>query len=224
MVSDRYMKTFQVLRGLVAGATVCICASALGQGNFSTPAYNGTGAGPRPGANRNLSTNLSTSQSTGLGNNLSTSLGQPTGTLGQQAPGTAITSPGGTAIFSPGGTAITAPAGTALNPSGNTTAGTAINPSGTGTGTAPQQGLGIGQQGTTAIGQQGTTAIGQQGTTALGQQGTGTAITPQTNAVVVSPDGATSGLKAQGGVSGAALGGTNVGLGTQLGTNTTSRP
>jgi hypothetical protein len=45
---------------------------------------------------------------------------------------------------------------------------------------------GIGQQGSgTAIGQQGTPAIGQQGTTAIGQQGVGTAIIPETNAVVI---------------------------------------
>jgi hypothetical protein len=208
--------TLCVLIGLVASAAAIqqVSAQAGNSGTFNTPAFGGTGSGAVNVNNNNnsqlnsrASTNFGTSLGTSLGNNSGTVIGQRNTALGQQGVGTAITAPAGT---------VDAGAATALTTSGtNTAATTAAGSVGNGTATTAQ-GTGI------AIGQQGTTGIGQQGTgTALGQQG-GTALTPQTNGFIVNSDGTTTGVRtpsAQGSSTGAVLGGTNTGFGSQTLTN-----
>jgi hypothetical protein len=192
-----------VLIGLtaVAAGTAQLRAQAGNSGTFNTPAFGGTGSGA---VNVNNNSRVNSTSSTNRVNALgqpATALGQPNTALGQQGTGTAITAPAGTVVGT-ASPAITAPA--------TPTTGAGVN------GTRQGTGVAIGQQGTTAIGQQGTTGIGQQGTTALIPQ------IPQTNGFVVSPDGTTTGIvspNAQGSSTGAALGGTNTGFGSQTLTN-----
>jgi len=225
---------FIFLSTLIVAGTAQLCVaqqsgngnSQSGNGTFSTPSYNGTGAADPRGTSRfgttgtgatrtntNFGTSLSRTTGTNVGTftgtNQGTVVGQPTGSLGDQGTGTAIV-PGSTAISAADATNAVRPLapGTALT-TPNGTNNTSIG--------LPNSGVGIGQQGTTAIGQ-GTIGIGQQSTTAIGQQGTGTAITPQTNGFIVNADGTVTGVRAPvGGSAEAGLGGTN--SGNAFGTN-----
>jgi hypothetical protein len=204
-----------VLCGLfVAGAGQFCGAQQSDSGAYSTPSYDGTGAGVRSsgtsrfgstgtGATRtNVRTNANGNFGASFGTSLGTNLGTVSGTnLGQNlgVSGGAIIGQPNATIGQQGAGTVPTP-GTAISPAEATNAvtplgvGTAIPPADAtntvavpgSTVAVPGAPVGIGQQGTVGIGQQGTAAIGQQGTVGIGQQNT-TAIGQQAVGTAIMP-------------------------------------